>query len=203
MRVSKKTVSAAFTGAVAAATVTGLGIGQAHAAGLWHVKNGGVGYHGPFKGTGTLSITDGTKGLTWHCPKAVASGSLPTSNITGSKIGTIGLGSPACSLLGLKFNVHATANIFASTYASGRVHGRLGGLRGTIKGVSNPCQASFSGSEAFSYRNASHRIMIDPGKVEGIKFTKATGCPVGVGDPGALAAGFTITTPGALTISQS
>lgn len=201
MRVTKKTVSTVFTGAMTAAAVTGLTQGQAHAASLWHVKNGGVGYHGVFKAAGTGSFADTTKGLTLsRCSAATASGSIPASTFPGPKIGTVALGIKNCTLLGLTLTVHATASMLASTYASGRVHGRLGMLKGTISGVNSACRASFSGSESLTFSTG--HLAVDGRKIAGIHIAKATNCPFGVGDKGYLAGAFTVTVPSALTISR-
>lgn len=201
MAVTKKTVSAVFAGAVAAAATTGWGIDQAHAAGTWHVKNAGTGYHGIFKGAGTGSVRDTTKNLTLRCSTAL-SGTIPSSNTSGPEIGTISrLGFSNCAFLGLNFKANATASMVGSSYAGGVVHGRLGRLRGTISGVGNTCRATFSGSESFSFGTG--HLTIDARKIAKIHITTATGCPFATGDAGYLAGTYTITVPSALTISQS
>lgn len=193
----------------------------AHAAGTWHIKNGGVGYHGAVKATvkaGTkTTLTDKTRGLTLICSTAVAGGSAPASTVatTPATVGHLNAASTSwknCTLLGLTFTAKLTTNpnLVANSYnaTTGVTKGHIGGTAGAIKanitGVGNGCTGTVSGTSVpLSFVNGTHQFNINAGKVATLKITAATGCPFAVGDTASFNGQYTTTTPAALTISQS
>lgn len=211
MRVSKKTVSAVFTGAATAVAVTGLAPGQARAATSWHVKNSGIPYSGHFKATITGGLTDMARNLKL-CSKAVASGTIPPPPRSAEIAVISHLSFSGCTALGETFKVHATKNIpvIGTGYASlgGVTRGELGGTAGAInisaKGVNNTCAATFSGASVpFSFMNTTHGGGIDPGKTATLKVTRVVNCPFAAGDTAAFTGTYKVVSPKALTIALS
>lgn len=157
-----------FAGAAVVAGGTVMNTGVAHAASnKWTITPGGK----LTGAAGATSLKDVTKGVTLKCNSAKAAGSISKTTFTqttsasfkaGSLTGTFGSSANACSgPLGLAFSATlnaATLNV--KSEKSGITHGKLTGINATIHGVGLSCSAPVTGSQPYSYNNATHTLKV-------------------------------------------
>jgi hypothetical protein len=201
--------SIAFTGAAAAAGV-GMHVPAAFAAsGTWTVTNAG-----PYNAAAASThLRDVTAGVTLNCKSGTAAGSINKTTFTqaGSTSfsagpithGTFGGAAHPCSSslgLGLKFDaVLSQGTLNAKSYKSGVTHGKITDIKATINGLSGlTCTASFTGSQPYSYTNATGQLAVTGNSSHDSLTTGAvTGC-LGViqkGDKNFFNGIYTVTPP--------
>lgn len=206
----KKITSIAFTGAAATA-MTGLAAAPALAVASWHIKNGGVGYHGIFKAKGPISGKDTTNGAAFKCMPAVVSGSLPTSHTTSNKLGHVKKSARwTCSAGTFKFKLHLKTSpvLSFSAYRSGVATGRLLGVSFSVSGsgLFSRCKATIAGTSIpFKYTNANHSFDINSGAVATltVKSTRSCAGAIATGDGETVHGIFHVFSPTALTFSHA
>jgi hypothetical protein len=165
----RRVASIMFAGAAVAATGTVMNAGVAHAAtsNKWTLTPGGT-----LSGiAGTTSLKDVTADVALTCTSAAAAGSLSKTTYTqttsasfsaGKLTGTFGSANKACTgPLGLKFDATlSAATLNAKSEKSGITHGKLTGIKATIHGVGVSCTAPVTGSQPYSYNNATHTLTV-------------------------------------------
>lgn len=218
-----KVASIAFTGAATTLAV-GVVTTQARAASSWHIKNAGVGYHGPVKGHNTAGtkalLKDTTTGVQLSCTTAKLNGSVPVSHVPAVASASVAKFTSAtfshCLLGGtIAFTgkITKTAELHAVSYnaSTGVTKGFLGtkgvstAISGTLTGVGNNCHATLIGSTVpGSGHNAGHSIVLNPTHVVTLKVKTAASCGLLHTNDKAWVSGKAIaSTPAALTISKS
>lgn len=182
----RRVASIAFTGAAVAAAGTVVHIPAARAAsGHWTINPGGK----YTAAAGATSLSDVTAGAKLTCTSATAAGSLSKTSFTqtGSTSfkagpvskGTFGSSANTCAgPLGLAFDAvlnHATLN--AKSFKSGITHGKMTSISATLHGVGVSCTATITGSQPYSYNNATHQLTVLGGATaDSLTATAVTGC---------------------------
>lgn len=222
-RQTKRITSIAFTGAAAAITL-GAVTPQAHASGEWHIKAGGLPYHGAVAGTinGAVVIKDVKTGTTITCARGTLTGNIPVSNV-GSPgirvIGTVsGLSMKTCAVDTIyKVNVNKrpmTPKIAlrVQSYAAPVTKGFFGSSASVppinlgIAGISPNCSGTVLGNSLpLSYNNTNNVLTLNKARKVTMRIVGGPAAPLcplfRSGDTAYISGKYTISLPTKLTIS--
>ena len=191
-------------GGAAAVLSATLSATTALAASSWTVTPGG-----PYRGSGTLMLEDGSTGSIFSCDSSIA-GKFRKGTGPGTHIGSItSLGLSKCTgPLGLTFT--ATAGglpwfLNAASYKSGTTTGKVTGIHLSFSGAG--CSAVVDGTPGskdngkvtFTYTNSTHKLTM--GTPDNLHAYSVSGCEglLNSGDSMNMSATYTITPPQTIT----